>query len=236
MSLSINEVNDLINKIHNGDLISKETLVNENIPLVWSIVHRYKNTYYDKEDLFQIGCLGLLKAIDKFDTSFNVAFSTYAVPLILGEIKRHFRDSSLLRVSRSKKELYLKINKAIDELESLLLRSPTLDEIANHINETREDIIEALDSNNKVFSLDEEISDDNDNTLINNVSDKGISIFDQVSIKLALEKLEKKERLIIELRYFDGLSQQEVSERLNYSQVQISRLETKILEKLKTLI
>ena len=115
MSLSINEVNELINKIHEGDLNSKEILVNENIPLVWSIVHRYKNTYYDKEDLFQIGCLGLLKAIDKFDTSFNVAFSTYAVPLILGEIKKFFRDDGAIKVSRSLKELNIQVNKLKDD-------------------------------------------------------------------------------------------------------------------------
>ena len=101
MSLTIEDVNELIKKIQNGDQKSKEILVNENIPLVWSIVHRYKNTFYDKEDLFQIGCLGLLKAIDKFDTSFNVAFSTYAVPLILGEIKKFFRDDGAIKVSRS---------------------------------------------------------------------------------------------------------------------------------------
>ena len=227
---------ELLKKAKEGDKEAFEEFYKENQKLVYSLLKRYNIHKYEYEDVLGDANYGLLMAISKFDFSYGVNFSTYAVPLILGEIKRHFRDSSLLRVSRSKKELYLKINKAIDELESLLLRSPTLDEIANHINETREDIIEALDSNNKVFSLDEEISDDNDNTLINNVSDKAISIFDQVSIKLALEKLEKKERLIIELRYFDGLSQQEVSERLNYSQVQISRLETKILEKLKTLI
>ena len=156
--------------------------------------------------------------------------------MILGEIKRHFRDSSLLRVSRSKKELFLKINKGIEELEGKLLRSPTLEEISQHINESKEDIIESLDSNNKIYSLDESIGDENDNTLLSNVEDTSLNMIDQISLNLALEKLDKKERLIITLRYFDGLSQQEVSERLNYSQVQISRLETKILEKLKSLI
>ena len=156
--------------------------------------------------------------------------------IILGEIKRHFRDSSLLRISRSKKELFLKINKAIDDLENKLFRSPSIEEISEYINESKEDIIEALDSNNLVYRLDESISDDNENSMLNNVEDKSLSIFDQTSLNLALEKLDKKERLIIQLRYYDGLSQQEVSERLNYSQVQVSRLENKILEKLKTLI
>ena len=227
---------ELLKKAKEGDKEAFEEFYKENQKLVYSLLKRYNIHKNEYEDVLADANYGLLMAISKFDFSYGVNFSTYAVPLILGEIKRHFRDSSLLRVSRSKKELFLKINKAIDELESIHLRSPSIDEISEYINESREDVIEALDSNNKVFSLDESISEDNDNTLINSVSEKGLSLFDQVGIKLALEKLEKKERLIIELRYFDGLSQQEVSDRLNYSQVQISRLESKILEKLKTLI
>lgn len=227
---------ELLKKAKEGDSEALEEFYKENQKLVYSLIKRYHIHSHEYEDVLADANYGLLMAISKFDFSYGVNFSTYAVPLILGEIKRHFRDSSLLRVSRSKKELFLKINKGIDELESILLRSPSIEEISTHINESREDIIEALDSNNKIFSLDESISDDNDNTLLNNVEDKSVSIFDQVSIKLALEKLDKKERLIIELRYFDGLSQQEVSTRLNYSQVQISRLENKILEKLKLLI
>ena len=115
MALKIEEVNSLIIKSQKGDLESKNILVNENIPLVWSLVHRYKNTYYDKEDLFQIGCLGLLKAIEKFDVNYNVAFSTYAVPLILGEIKKFFRDDGAIKVSRSLKELNIQVNKLRDD-------------------------------------------------------------------------------------------------------------------------
>lgn len=226
----------LLKKAKEGDKEALEEFYKENQKLVYSLIKRYNIYKSEYEDVLSDANYGLLMAINKFDFSYNVSFSTYAVPLILGEIKRHFRDSSLLRVSRSKKELFLKINKGIEDLEASLLRSPTLEEISKYINESKEDIIESLDSNSKIYSLDEKIGEDNDNTLISNVEDNSLNMIDRVSINLALEKLDKKERLIITLRYFDGLSQQEVSERLNYSQVQISRLETKILEKLKTLI
>ena len=226
----------LLKKAKEGDKEALEEFYKENQKLVYSLIKRYNIYKSEYEDVLSDANYGLLMAINKFDFSYNVSFSTYAVPLILGEIKRHFRDSSLLRVSRSKKELFLKINKGIEDLEASLLRSPTLEEISKYIKESKEDIIESLDSNSKIYSLDEKIGEDNDNTLISNVEDNSLNMIDRVSINLALEKLDKKERLIITLRYFDGLSQQEVSERLNYSQVQISRLETKILEKLKTLI
>lgn len=227
---------ELLKKAKEGDKEAFELFYKENQKLVYSLMKRYHIRQYEYDDVLSDANYGLLMAISKFDFSYGVSFSTYAVPLILGEIKRHFRDSSLMRVSRSKKELYLKINKAIDELEGKLLRSPSVEEISMYINESKEEIIEALDCNTRLSSLDESISEDNESSIINNVEDKSMSMLDRMSIKLALEKLEKKERLIIELRYFDGLSQQEVSSRLNYSQVQISRLETKILEKLKTLI
>ena len=226
----------LLKKAKEGDVEALEEFYKENQKLVYSLIKRYNIYKHEYEDVLSDANYGLLMAINKFDFSYGVSFSTYAVPLILGEIKRHFRDSSLLRVSRTKKELFLKINKGIEELEGKLLRSPTLEEISQHINESKEDIIESLDSNNKIYSLDESIGDENDNTLLSNVEDTSLNMIDQISLNLALEKLDKKERLIITLRYFDGLSQQEVSERLNYSQVQISRLETKILEKLKSLI
>ena len=227
---------ELLKKAKEGDKEAFEQFYKENQKLVYSLLKRYHIYEYEYEDVLSDANYGLLMAISKFDFSYGVNFSTYAVPLILGEIKRHFRDSSLLRVSRSKKELYQRVNKAINELENNLMRSPSIDEIASYLNIAREEIIDALDSNNRLFSLDESISNDSETTLGSNIASTSLSIFDQVSINIALEKLDKKERLIIQLRYYDGLSQQEVSERLNYSQVQISRLEAKILDKLKVLI
>ena len=227
---------ELLKKAQEGDKEAFEEFYKENQKLVYSLMKRYNVQKHEYDDVLGDANFGLLMAISKFDFSYGVSFSTYAVPLILGEIKRHFRDSSLLRVSRSKKELYLKIQKAIDELEGELLRSPTLEEISSYINEPKEDIIESLDSNNRVFSLDENMNEDSDSSILSNVEDKSNNLFDKMDIHLALEKLSKKEQLIIKLRYFEGYSQTEVSERLNYSQVQISRLEAKILEKMKELI
>lgn len=227
---------ELLKKAQEGDKEAFEEFYKENQKLVYSLMKRYNVQKHEYDDVLGDANYGLLMAISKFDFSYGVSFSTYAVPLILGEIKRHFRDSSLLRVSRSKKELYLKIQKAIDELEGELLRSPTLEEISSYINEPKEDIIESLDSNNRVFSLDENMNEDSDSSILSNVEDKSNNLFDKMDIHLALEKLSKKEQLIIKLRYFEGYSQTEVSERLNYSQVQISRLEAKILEKMKELI
>lgn len=227
---------ELLKKVKQGDSEAFDIFYKENQKLVFSLMKRYHIRQHEYEDVLSNANYGLLMAINRFDFSYGVSFSTYAVPLILGEIKRYFRDSSILKVSRSKKELYLKINKAIDNLEEKLLRSPTIEEISEFINESKEDIIEALDSNNYIYSLDESISEDNDSSILNNIEDKQISLDDKLSIKFALEKLDKKERLIITLRYYDGLSQQEIGERLNLSQVQVSRLENKILEKLKTLI
>jgi RNA polymerase sporulation-specific sigma factor len=227
---------ELLKRAQEGDKEAFEEFYKENQKLVYSLMKRYNVQKSEYEDVLGDANYGLLMAISKFDFSYGVSFSTYAVPLILGEIKRHFRDSSLLRVSRSKKELYLKIQKAIDELEGKLLRSPTLEEISSFINEPKEDIIESLDSNNRVFSLDENMNEDSESSILSNVEDKSNNLFDKMDIRLALEKLSKKEQLIIKLRYFEGYSQTEVSERLNYSQVQISRLESKILEKMKELI
>ena len=227
---------ELLKRAQEGDKEAFEEFYKENQKLVYSLMKRYNVQKSEYEDVLGDANYGLLMAISKFDFSYGVSFSTYAVPLILGEIKRHFRDSSLLRVSRSKKELFLKIQKAIDELEGKLLRSPTLEEISSFINEPKEDIIESLDSNNRVFSLDENMNEDSDSSILSIVEDKSNNLFDKMDIHLALEKLSKKEQLIIKLRYFEGYSQTEVSERLNYSQVQISRLEAKILEKMKELI
>ena len=236
MSLSINEVNELINKIHEGDLNSKEILVNENIPLVWSIVHRYKNTYYDKEDLFQIGCLGLLKAIDKFDTSFNVAFSTYAVPLILGEIKKFFRDDGAIKVSRSLKELNIQVNKLKDDYFNKYGKEMRLEDISKELMVSVNDIVMCLDAIFYPTSINEVIYEKDSSTLKmeDRLSyDDNSKFINLITLKDSLNLLDKKERLLIELRFYQDLNQEEVAKRFNVSQVQISRMEKKIIEKLR---
>ncbi|MGN1181787.1 MAG: sigma-70 family RNA polymerase sigma factor, partial [Faecalibacillus sp.] len=137
----------------NGDEKAKEILVKNNIGLVWSIVHRFKNNYYDKEDLFQIGCIGLMKAINNFDVHYGVQFSTYAVPIIMGEIKRYFRDDGTIKVSRSLKELNIRINKVKEELTNELGKEPNIQEIAKRLDVDKQDVIEAIDSSYYPTSL-----------------------------------------------------------------------------------
>lgn len=236
MSLSIEEVNSLILKIRAGDLNSKDILVNENIPLVWSLVHRYKNTYYDKEDLFQIGCLGLLKAIDKFDVSFNVAFSTYAVPLILGEIKKFFRDDGAIKVSRSLKELNIQVNKLRDDYFNKYGKEMRIEDISKELMVSVNDIVMCLDANFYPTSINETIYEKDSSSLVMedrlsyDDTDKFINL---ITLKDSLNKLDNKERLLIELRYYQDMNQEEVAKRFNVSQVQVSRMEKKIIEKLK---
>lgn len=236
MALSIDEVNDLINKTRKGDLESKNILVNENIPLVWSLVHRYKNTYYDKEDLFQIGCLGLLKAIDKFDTSFNVAFSTYAVPLILGEIKKFFRDDGAIKVSRSLKELNIQVNKLKDDYFNKYGKEMRVEDISKELMVSVNDIVMCLDANYYPTSINETIYEKDSSTLKMEdrlTYDDKDHFINLLTLRDSLETLDKKERLLIELRYYQDMNQEEVAKRFNVSQVQISRMEKKIIEKLK---
>ena len=236
MALSIEEVNQLINKIREGDLKSKEILINENIPLVWSLVHRYKNSYYDKEDLFQIGCLGLMKAIDKFDTSYNVAFSTYAVPLILGEIKKFFRDDGAIKFSRSLKELNIQVNKIKDDYFNEYGKEKRIEEIAKELNVSVNDIVMCLDANFYPTSINETIYEKDSSSLKMEdrlAYDNKEQFINLLTLKESINTLDKKEKLLIELRYYQDMNQDEVAKRFNVSQVQISRMEKKIIEKLR---
>lgn len=229
-------VNDLFIKYRKGDEEAKNLLVNNNIPLVWSLVNRYSHSYYDKEDLFQIGCLGLLKAIEKFDLSFDVQFSTYAVPIILGEIKKFFRDDGAMKVSRGLKELNIKINKFKDEFYNQYHREPRLEEIASKMNITSNDIIMAMEANYYPTSLSEIIYDDEESSIdlearlaVDNVQEK----IDLMTLKDELAILDEKEKLLINLRYYQDMNQEEIAKRFGVSQVQVSRLEKKIIEKLR---
>lgn len=227
---------ELLLQARSGDEVAKTTIINENIPLVWSLVHRFKNTLYDKEDLFQIGCLALLKAIDKFNLEYDVQFSTYAVPIILGELKRHFRDDGAIKVSRSLKELNIRINKAKNELYYSLGREPTIEEISNHLNENMEEIVMAIEANFYPTSLNEVVYEKDGSTInmedriIDDQSEKFKNI---LSLKEEIKKLSSDEKQLIYLRYYLELNQKTIAERFNVSQVQISRMEKKIIEKIR---
>lgn len=225
----------LCEEIQNNSPKALEQLISQNTKLIYSLMNRFKYNKYEKEDLFSCAKIGLIKASKNFNTSFNCLFSTYAVPLILGEIKKYFRENSSLHISRSIKDLYREINKAQEILESEKQREITLQEIASFLNVSLEDVLIAYEANNQVCSLDSYLNNDESISLMDT-----ISCNDNHEIKrdlsLAIDKLDKKERIIIELRYFQGYTQFEVAQRLYMSQVQISRLEKKILEKLKVLL
>lgn len=234
--LSDEEVKRLIQNSQSGDGEARERLVNCNIRLVWSVVQRFLNRGYEADDLFQIGCIGLLKAVDKFDLSYDVKFSTYAVPMIIGEIQRFLRDDGTLKVSRSLKEMANKVRRAKDDLSKKIGRIPTVVEIADELGVTPEEVVFAQEANRAPSSIHETVfeNDGDPITLMDQISDNDEGKwFDKIALKEAINKLSERERLIVFLRYFRDQTQSEVADRLGISQVQVSRLEKKILKTIK---
>ena len=236
--LTDQEVRDLIKRSQDGDRTARDHLVERNVRLVWSVVQRFINRGYDPDDLFQIGSIGLIKSIDKFNLAFDVRFSTYAVPMIIGEIQRFLRDDGSVKVSRSLKEMNHKIRRKKDELSKKEGRAPTLQELANALEVTVEEIVQAEDATRLPQSIHETVfeNDGDPITLLDQIADEDKGWFDEILLKDALNMLNEREKLIIYLRYYKDQTQSEVARRLSVSQVQISRLEKKILEEMKMLI
>jgi RNA polymerase sporulation-specific sigma factor len=234
--LDDNEVKRLIALSQAGDTVARDTLVNCNIRLVWSVVQRFLNRGYEPEDLFQIGCIGLLKSVDKFDLSYDVKFSTYAVPMIIGEIQRFLRDDGTVKVSRSLKEMANKIRKSKDELSKRLGRQPTIKEVADELEVSPEDIVFAQEANKPPSSIHETVfeNDGDPITLMDQIADESHDRwFDKLALNEAISHLTERERLIVYLRYYRDQTQSEVASRLGISQVQVSRLEKKILQAIR---
>ncbi|MFS0722711.1 RNA polymerase sporulation sigma factor SigF [Paenibacillus sp. 1P07SE] len=234
--LDDSEVKRLIALSQTGDSGARDTLVNCNIRLVWSVVQRFINRGYEPEDLFQIGCIGLLKSVDKFDLSYDVKFSTYAVPMIIGEIQRFLRDDGTLKVSRSLKELANKVRKTRDELSRELGRMPTIKEVAQQLGISPEDVVLAQEANKPPTSIHETVfeNDGDPITLMDQIADDSQDKwFEKLALSEAIEALSERERLIVYLRYYRDQTQSEVASRLGISQVQVSRLEKKILQSIK---
>lgn len=228
----------LIQKSHNGDEEARARLVEENTGLVWCVAKRFYNRGVEMEDLFQIGNIGLLKAIDKFDLSYDVKFSTYAVPMISGEIKRFLRDDGMIKVSRSLKELAYKAYLCREELQEKLGREPTVLELAKYLCVEPEELMAALDASSEVESLHKPIyqSDGQEISLMERIPQKGEpeeEVLDHLLLKELLGGLEKEERQLIYLRYFADQTQSQIGEELGISQVQVSRLEKKILKSMR---
>ena len=230
---------EMIKRAQNGDVDARNALIDKNTGLVWSVVRRFRNRNVETDDLFQIGCIGLIKAVDKFDASFNVRFSTYAVPMILGEIRRYFRDDGAIKVSRSLKELSLKAKDISEKLEQNLGRPPTINELSEALGEEPENIIHALEASRAPESLFREYEDEDgsENRLIDRiVSEEGNNETDtveRISLYSAIKQLSAREKSLIFMRFYSGQTQQNVAKKLGISQVQVSRLEKKVLELLK---
>ena len=228
---------ELIKRAHMGDKEARDELVYENTGLIWSMVRRFSGRGYEMEDLFQIGCVGILKAIDKFDTAFDVKFSTYAVPMILGEIKRFLRDDGMVKVSRSLKENGYHIRAAEAELSGELGREPTIDELAKKVGISREEIVMTLEANREVESLYKVVYDNDGGEVClgDQLADKtiGDELENHIVLKNLLVELSEKDKSIINMRYFCDKTQSQVAEIVGISQVQVSRLEKKILLKLR---
>lgn len=231
------KTNELIVRSINGDAEATEILVSGNFPLIKAVVKGYLNKGVEYDDLYQIGCVGFLKAIKNFNPNFDVKFSTYAVPMISGEIKRYLRDDGSIKVSRSIKSLAIKIKAFIDKEKNKSGETPTIDEIAKFFDVEKEDVVIALDSCQQMVSLQAKIDEDDPNS--QNVLDKLIcqdksdDMIDKLILKDEIASLPEKEKKIILLRYYRGKTQGEVAELLDISQVQVSRIESKIIEQLR---
>ena len=228
----------LIQKAHEGDKEAREQLVKENVGLIWCVVKRFYGRGTDPEDLFQIGSIGLLKAIDKFDLSYDVRFSTYAVPMISGEIKRFLRDDGMIKVSRSLKELAYKILQARESLTSTQGREPTIEELSQALHVEKEEIVQAMEAGGEVESIYKPIhqKEGNEIQLMDKLEEKEHreeKILDHMLLQQLLDTLDREERQLIYMRYFQNQTQSAVGKIMGISQVQVSRMEKKIMEALR---
>ena len=236
--LSNEDMINLFKKYHEGNILAKEELVNGNLKLVLSILRKYNNRCDNMDDLFQVGCIGLIKAIDNFDLKFDVKFSTYAVPMILGEVKRYLRDNNSIRVSRSIKDLAYHALLVKEELTNVLNREPSIREIAEKLEMSEYEVSNAIDSMKDTVSIFEPIYNDGGDTIylsdqIEDKNNKMKFIEDKIAIKEAINKLKDKEKYIIRERFIVGKTQMELAEEIGISQAQISRLEKNALKNIK---
>lgn len=225
----------LFERIKAGDESAKEEYIKGNLRLVLSVIKRFGNSNENPDDLFQIGCVGLIKAIDNFNTELDVKFSTYAVPMIIGEIRRYMRDNNSIRVSRSLRDTAYKAIYAKEAYLKKNLREPTVQEIAEEIGISKEDIVFALDAIQAPMSLDEPVYNDNGDALyvmdqISDKKNKEENWIEDLALQAAMEKLGERERYIIQLRFFQGKTQIEVAQEIDISQAQVSRLEKHALK------
>lgn len=229
---------ELLKLAKEGDQDAKEQIVTDNLGLVWAVARRFIGRGYELEDLYQIGCIGLMKCVDKFDLSFDVKFSTYAVPMISGEIKRFLRDDGMIKISRSLKETAYKVNRVRNEIINKTGEEPGLTEISEILNVDVCEIVASLEANVEVESIQKTIyqNDGNAVLLVDKLADsrdEQEEVLNQMTIEKLLSGLEETENKIIRLRYYENKTQTEIANEIGISQVQVSRMEKKILLKMR---
>ena len=237
--LSEDEKNRLFDRMEQGDMSAREEFIKGNLRLVLSVIKRFSGNGENPDDLFQVGCIGLIKAIDNFDRTLNVKFSTYAVPMILGECRRYLRDNNSIRVSRSLRDIAYKAIFTRERLQKELDREPLISEISKEIDISENDIVAALDAISQPVSLYEPVFQEGDDTLyiMDQVSDKKNkedNWVENISLKEAMDRLNDREYNIIKLRFFEGKTQTEVADEISISQAQVSRLEKNALKQMRS--
>lgn len=238
--LTSEETKELFKRMHEGDKEAREKLINGNLRLVLSVIQRFCGRGENADDLFQVGCVGLIKAIDNFDTSLDIQLSTYGVPMIIGEVRRYLRDNNMVRVSRSVRDLAYKVLQAKEKLTRENGKEPTIDELAKELEVEKEDIVLSLDAIQDPVSLQEPVYNDGTDSLsiMDQVKDKKNTDelwAENITMNEALKKLNDKERMIIDKRFFMGRTQMEVAEEIGISQAQVSRLEKTAIEHIRRL-
>ena len=229
------EMMEMIEKVKAGDMETRDKFIQGNLRLVLSVIQRFSNRGENPDDLFQVGCIGLIKALDNFDTSHGVKFSTYAVPMIIGEIRRYLRDNNSIRVSRSMRDLAYKSLQARASLASQLQREPTVTEIAAELDARREDVVMALESIQEPVSLFEPVFHDDGDAIyvmdqVQDTKNTDVKWIENLSLSEAMKKLSPRERHILNMRFFEGKTQMEVAKEISISQAQVSRLEKNALK------
>ena len=237
-NLSDGEKKDLLIKAKKGDNRAREQLIDGNLRLVLSIIQRFTNRRENMDDLFQVGCIGLIKSIDNFNVDLDVKFSTYAVPMIIGEIRRYLRDNNTIRVSRSMRDLAYRALQAREELSKTLLREPTVEDIAKKIEEPEDAVSRAMEAIIEPVSLYDSVFNDGGDSIyvIDQISDHSVDDdiwLEDIALREAIKKLGKREKKIIDMRFFNGKTQMEIAEEIGISQAQVSRLEKGALEIIK---
>lgn len=239
--LTDEEKRDLLVKCKNGDMGARQELIYGNLRLVLSIIQRFTNRKENMDDLFQVGCIGLIKAVDNFNIELDVKFSTYAVPMIIGEVRRYLRDNNAIRISRSVRDLAYRALQVKEELVREKESEPTVDEIASKLGESREDVLRAMEAIIEPISLYEPVYSENGDSIyvIDQVSDANSSDecwLENIALRDAMKKLTEREQSIINMRFYKNKTQMEIAEEIGISQAQVSRLEKGAIEKMRTQI